>query len=161
MATFNHSMKFGIAGTGVDKVRFSLNCRRLDLIYFLIYYLWKFSSGGEYTFLPTPTEVFFLPHSGRNAQLVDKRVPGGLLASNILVPDTSVLPQRPDDTLIPVFDTDADEPLFPQRTNVSADLTVADLEEFGEIAVGSITTIGVIQGMDLSKKDFLHGRKLV
>ena len=76
------------------------------------------------------------------------------------IPHTRILADGMDHSVVPVLDGDGDEPLLLQRADMRADLAFADVEEFGEVAVGGITTVFVIQRMDFDEQNFFHKRKL-
>jgi len=82
-------------------------------------------------------------------------------ASNLLVRDAGILSRRPNHALVLIFHGHRDEPFLFQRGHVSGDLPGADVEKFGEIAVGSVATAFVVQAVDFNEQDFFHQRKLI
>jgi hypothetical protein len=70
--------------------------------------------------------------------------------------NAGVLSRRPDDALISVLDCDGDKSLHLQGGDVGLDLAFADVEEFGEIAVGRVTAALVVERMDFPEQYFFH-----
>ena len=59
--------------------------------------------------------------------------------------DAGMFARRPHDALVTVLDGDGDKPLNLQVGDVGLNLALADVEEFGKIAVGSVTTALVVE----------------
>ena len=72
----------------------------------------------------------------------------------------SILADGVNHPVVAVLDRDGNESFLFQGADVRTDLAFADVEEFGEVAVGGITTVLVIQRVDFDEKNFLHKRKL-
>ena len=62
--------------------------------------------------------------------------------------DAGVFARRPDHPLVTVLDGDGDKSLHLQSSDVGLDLAFADVEKFGEVAIGSVTTALVVERMD-------------
>ena len=81
--------------------------------------------------------------------------------SEFLAMDAGVLACRPDDAVIPVFDGDGDKSLQLQVGDVRLNLSFTDVEEFGKITVGRVTTALVVERMDFDEQNFFHDGKLL
>ena len=123
--------------------------------------MWKFSSYVSDTFLPTPPEVFFLPRTGWNAKPVDKFTLALTNAFEVFVLDAGILPHHVDHAVVAIFDRNGNKTLLLEGTDVGANLPFADAKELGEVAVGCIAAVFVVQGLNLDKENFLHERKLL
>jgi hypothetical protein len=134
---------------------FLMVCGYYSLYYFCII-MWKFPSGVADAFVPTPVEVFFLPPWRRHPPPVDKFVPGPVQFADLGFLRAGIFPDDPDHPLVAVFDGDKDEPLFLQRADVGADLAFTDAKEFGEVAVGCVAAIGVVERMNFHEENFFH-----
>ena len=121
--------------------------------------LWKFSSGVGGSFLPTSPEVFFLPPPGADGKPVDKLALQLRQLAKLRDGHARILAGGVNHPLVSVLNGDGDEALVPEGCDVGADLAVADLEEVGEILIGSEATALVIEGVNFDEQHLLHERQ--
>lgn len=150
-------MKSSSAGTTVDNRCLFLKSLPLILFVLFMYYYVEVSFQGR-RHLTSYLRGSFLPT--RKAEFVDKI--DAILAelSQIRPPNTGISPCRMHDSLVAILDGDCDKPLVFQRADVGANLPFANAEKIGEMAVGGVAAIFVVQGMNFHKQNFFHKRKL-
>src|SRR6185437_14498218 len=96
-------------------------------------------------------EVFFLPPRNMPTHFVDKFLPVMLESAQILVSNASILPCRPHDALVPVFNRHRDKSILFQRCNVGANLPLTDAEKVGKVAIGRKASALIVERMDFHK----------
>ena len=125
----------------------------------MYYYVEVFFRGGrKFISYPLGRKLPTSPVAQR--QPVDKFLVVLLELLHVGIPHARILPDGVDHPVVTVLDGDGDESLLFQGADVRANLAFADVEEFGEVAVGRITTVFVIQRMDFDEQNFFHQRKL-
>jgi len=105
------------------------------------------------SFLPGVAALYFLPPwkfssyppGTPDVHFVDKFVPRIFQDLKVFVLYASVFPNDPDHTVVTVLNVHVNEAFFSQRSDISSDLPFADTEELGEMTVGRITTIFIVQ----------------
>jgi hypothetical protein len=77
-----------------------------------------------------------------------------------LATDAGIFASRSHDAFVAVLDGDGDEPIHLQVGDIGLNLAFADSEEFGKVAIGSVTAALVIERMDFDEQHFFHDREL-
>ena len=117
-----------------------------------------FRGGRKFISYPLGRKLPTSPVAQRHP--VDKFLVVLLQLLHVGIPHARILPDGVDYPVVSVMDRDGDEAFLLQRADVRADLPLADVEEFGEVAVGGIASVFVVEGMDFNEQNFFHQRKL-
>ena len=112
--------------------------------------------GGAKFFSYPPRNLFHTPSAEFLGQI---RLVLAQFAE-VFAPDAGIFSDHANLPFKAVFNRDEDKSLALQCGDDVLDLALADVEEFGEVAVGRITTVFVIQRMDFDEQNFFHQRKL-
>ena len=125
----------------------------------MYYYVEVFFRGGrKFVSYPLGRKLPASPVAQRHP--VDKFLMLLLQLLHVGIRHASILADGVDHPVVAVLDGDGNEALLFQRADVRADLAFADIEEFGEVTIGGIAAVLVVERMDFNEQNFFHQRKL-